>query len=114
MIYEEENYSGSLSVLSEGDYPNLSSMGCPSSFSIRSVKAVAVVRDPHKSITVLLPLGSLNYHLSFTQTFTVPSISLFSLECLEGREITTETEITSMVEEGFNNHILSVRVNSGW
>lgn len=52
--------------------------------------------------------------LSFVQTFTVPSISLFSLECLEGREITTETEITSMVEEGFNNHILSVRVNSGW
>uniref|UniRef100_H3DK44 PR domain containing 1b, with ZNF domain n=1 Tax=Tetraodon nigroviridis TaxID=99883 RepID=H3DK44_TETNG len=88
VIYEEKNYSGSLYVLSEGDYPNLSSMGCPSSFTIHSVKAVAV-------------------------TFTVPSISLFSLECLEGREITTETEITSMVEEGFNNHILSVRVNSG-
>lgn len=115
VIYEEKNYSGSLYVLSEGDYPNLSSMGCPSSFTIGSVKAVAVVRDQtHKEVTVLLPECSLNFHLSSVQTFTVPSISLFSLECLEGREITTQTEITSMVEEGFNNHILSVRVNSGW
>ena len=48
------------------------------------------------------------------QTFTVPSISLFGLECLEGREITTDTEIINMVEEGFNNHILSLRVNRGW
>lgn len=45
VIYEEKNYSGSLYVLSEGDYPNLSSMGCPSSFTVRSVKTVAVVRD---------------------------------------------------------------------
>uniref|UniRef100_A0A674NW84 Beta/gamma crystallin domain-containing protein 1-like n=1 Tax=Takifugu rubripes TaxID=31033 RepID=A0A674NW84_TAKRU len=88
VIYEEKNYSGSLYVLSEGDYPNLSSMGCPSGFTICSVKTVPV-------------------------TFTVPSISLFSLECLEGREITMDSEITSLVEEGFNNHVLSIRVDSG-
>ncbi|XP_074542836.1 uncharacterized protein crybg2 [Halichoeres trimaculatus] len=87
-LYEDQKFSGNLYVLSEGDYPNLTSMGCLSGSSIRSLKVV--------------PL-----------TLSVPSISLFGLECLEGREITTETEVVSMVEEGFNNHILSVRVNSG-
>ncbi|KAI3358749.1 hypothetical protein L3Q82_015158, partial [Scortum barcoo] len=88
VLFENKHYSGSMYVLSEGDYPNLTSMGCPPGFTIRSIKAVPM-------------------------TFSVPSISLFGLECLEGREITTDTEIVSMVEEGFNNHILSVRVNSG-
>ncbi|XP_028255833.1 beta/gamma crystallin domain-containing protein 1 [Parambassis ranga] len=88
VLFEEKQFSGNTYVLSEGDYPNLTSMGCPPSCDLRSVKVV--------------PLS-----------FSVPSISLFSLECLEGREITTDTEILSMVEEGFNNHILSVRVNSG-
>nr|XP_024657459.1 beta/gamma crystallin domain-containing protein 2 [Maylandia zebra] len=88
VVYENEQFSGNLYVLSEGDYPNLTSMGCPPDCSIRSVKIVPLL-------------------------FSVPSISLFGLECLEGREITTDTEILSMVEEGFNNHILSLRVNSG-
>ncbi|XP_036949199.1 uncharacterized protein LOC119016931 isoform X4 [Acanthopagrus latus] len=88
VIYEHKQYTGNLYVLSEGDYPNLTSMGCPPGFAIRSIKAVPM-------------------------TFTVPSISLFGLECLEGREITTDTEIINMVEEGFNNHILSLRVNRG-
>ncbi|XP_076611075.1 uncharacterized protein crybg2 [Chaetodon auriga] len=88
VVYQEKQYSGNLFVLSEGNYPNLTSMGCPPDFTIRSVKAVPV-------------------------TFSVPSISLFGLECLEGREITTEAEILSMSEEGFSDHILSVRVNSG-
>lgn len=63
-------------------------MGCPPVCNIRSVKVVPM-------------------------TLSVPSISLFGLECLEGREITMDTETPSMVEEGFNNHILSIRVNSG-
>ncbi|KAM8883277.1 uncharacterized protein crybg2 [Synchiropus picturatus] len=88
VLYEEKSFSGNMYVLSEGDYPNLNSMGCPPGKPIRSVKVV--------------PL-----------TFSVPSISLFGLECLEGREITTETEIVSMVGEGFSNHVLSLRVNSG-
>ncbi|KAM7384551.1 hypothetical protein PAMA_011758 [Pampus argenteus] len=88
IVYDERKYSGNMYVLPEGDYPNLTSMGCPSGYTVRSVKAVPM-------------------------TFSVPSISLFGLECLEGREITTDTEVYNMLEEGFNNHILSVRVNSG-
>ncbi|XP_078124592.1 uncharacterized protein crybg2 [Sander vitreus] len=88
VLYENEQYSGNLYVLSEGDYPNLTSMGCPPNCVVCSAKIVPM-------------------------TFSVPSISLFGLECLEGREITMDTEIFSMVEEGFNNHILSVRVNRG-
>ncbi|XP_034747985.1 uncharacterized protein crybg2 [Etheostoma cragini] len=88
VLYENKQYSGNLYVLSEGDYPNSTSMGCPPNCTFRSAKVVPM-------------------------TFSIPSISLFGLECLEGREITVDTEIFSMVEEGFNNHILSVRVNSG-
>ncbi|XP_032391462.1 uncharacterized protein crybg2 [Etheostoma spectabile] len=88
VLYENKQYSGNLYVLSEGDYPNSTSMGCPPNCNFRSAKVVPM-------------------------TFSIPSISLFALECLEGREITVDTEIFSMVEEGFNNHILSVRVNSG-
>ncbi|XP_071355714.1 beta/gamma crystallin domain-containing protein 2 [Trachinotus anak] len=88
VLYENQHYSGDMFVLSEGDYPNLISMGCPPSCTIRSVKVVPM-------------------------TFSVASISLFGLECLEGREITTETEILNMAEEGLNNHVLSVKVNSG-
>ncbi|RVE66612.1 hypothetical protein OJAV_G00109170 [Oryzias javanicus] len=88
VLYEEPDFSGDLYVVSEGDYPNLLSMGCPPKFHLRSFKMV--------------PLA-----------FSVPSISLFGLECHEGREITLDSEIFSLVQEGFNNHILSVRVNSG-
>ncbi|XP_041663959.1 uncharacterized protein LOC121523235 [Cheilinus undulatus] len=88
VFYDDKKFSGNLYVLSEGDYPSLASMGCPSDSKLRSVKAVPM-------------------------SFSIPSISLFGLECLEGREITMDTEIISLVEEGFNNHILSVRVNSG-
>lgn len=51
---------------------------------------------------------------SLSQMFSVPSISLFGLECFEGREVTLDQEVASLVDEGFNNHVLSVRVNSGW
>ncbi|XP_029298372.1 beta/gamma crystallin domain-containing protein 1-like [Cottoperca gobio] len=87
VLYEDKQYSGNMYVLSEGDYPNLTSMGCQPGCTFRSAKVVPM-------------------------TFSVPSISLFGLECLEGREITMDTEISNMIEEGFNNHILSVRVNS--
>uniref|UniRef100_A0A3Q1D297 Beta/gamma crystallin 'Greek key' domain-containing protein n=1 Tax=Amphiprion ocellaris TaxID=80972 RepID=A0A3Q1D297_AMPOC len=88
VLYDNKQFSGNMYVLSEGDYPSLSSMGCPMGCTIRSIKVIPMM-------------------------FCLPSISLFGLECLEGREITTETEIVSLVEEGFNNHILSVKVNSG-
>ncbi|XP_061737592.1 uncharacterized protein LOC133539587 [Nerophis ophidion] len=89
VLYENKDFSGVMYVLSEGGYNSLTSMGCTSSTFIRSVKAVPM-------------------------TFSVPSISLFGLEGLEGREISTDSEILSLAGEGFNDHILSVRVNSGW
>ncbi|KAK6327338.1 hypothetical protein J4Q44_G00029830 [Coregonus suidteri] len=88
VVYEGREYSGNMYILSEGDYPNFTSMGCPPNCVIRSLKTI--------------PLG-----------FSVPSISLFGLECLEGREITVDTEVVNMLEEGYNNHLLSVRVNRG-
>ncbi|XP_051991086.1 serine-rich adhesin for platelets-like [Xyrauchen texanus] len=88
VLFEEEQFTGHQYVLSQGDYPNLSSMGCPPDCNIRSVKAVPM-------------------------TFAVPSISLFGLECFEGREVTFDMQVTNMQEEGFNTQYLSVRVNSG-
>ncbi|KAL4629434.1 absent in melanoma 1 protein-like [Arapaima gigas] len=86
--YEDSQFSGNLYVLSEGDYPNFASMGCPPSCSLRSLKIIPLM-------------------------FTMPSISLFGLECFEGREVTLDTEVLSLTVEGFNNDFMSVRVNSG-
>ncbi|XP_029022888.1 uncharacterized protein crybg2 isoform X2 [Betta splendens] len=88
VLYANEDFCGNQFVLSEGDYPSLTSMGCPPGCTIRSVR--------------IIPM-----------TLSVPSISLFGLECLEGREITVDTDVVSMVEEGYNNHVLSVKVSSG-
>ncbi|XP_072550444.1 beta/gamma crystallin domain-containing protein 2 [Salminus brasiliensis] len=88
VLYEDSNYMGNQFVLSEGDYADFTSMGCPANCSLRSIKCVPM-------------------------SFSVPSISLFGLECFEGREVTLETEVSNMMEEGFNPHVLSVRVNSG-
>ncbi|XP_056335184.1 beta/gamma crystallin domain-containing protein 2-like [Danio aesculapii] len=88
VLYGGEKFSGSMYVLSEGDYPNLSSMGLPADSRVRSVRAVPV-------------------------SFCVPSVSLFGLECFEGREVSIDTQISSMQEEGFNTQFLSVRVNTG-
>ncbi len=44
VLYVGENFTGNMCVLSEGDYPNLTSMGIPTDSGIRSVKAVPMVR----------------------------------------------------------------------
>ncbi|XP_015203884.2 uncharacterized protein [Lepisosteus oculatus] len=88
VVYEGREFSGNLYVLPEGEYPDFASMGCPPSTVIRSIKTVPIM-------------------------FTEPSISLFSLECFEGKEISLTSEVLSLLAEGFNNHVLSVRVNSG-
>ncbi|KAG9355580.1 hypothetical protein JZ751_000418 [Albula glossodonta] len=88
VVYEGRDFTGNLFILSEGDYPSLTSMGCPPDSSLRSIKIIPLM-------------------------FAVPSISLFGLECFEGREVTMDTEVLNFVEEGLNNHVLSVRVNSG-
>ncbi|XP_034762219.2 uncharacterized protein LOC117413488 [Acipenser ruthenus] len=88
VVYEGREYSGNLYVLGQGEYPNFATMGCPPKISIRSIKMVPLV-------------------------FTEPSISLYSLECFEGREIRLDSEVQSLLSEGFNNHVLSVRVSGG-
>lgn len=47
------------------------------------------------------------------QHFSEPSLSLFGLECFEGKEIELTREVRSLQAEGFNNHVLSVRVRGG-
>lgn len=47
------------------------------------------------------------------QFFSEPSIFLHGLECFEGKEIELNTEVRSLQAEGFNNHVLSVRVKGG-
>ncbi|XP_053370303.1 beta/gamma crystallin domain-containing protein 1 [Clarias gariepinus] len=88
VLYDGDSFSGNQYVLSEGDYANLTSMGCAINCILRSVKPVPIL-------------------------FTVPAISLFGLECLEGREVSLEEEVLSMTAGGFNPHFLSVRVNRG-
>ncbi|KAJ8273042.1 hypothetical protein GJAV_G00096730, partial [Gymnothorax javanicus] len=88
VLYEGREYSGNLYILPEGDYPNLGSMGCPPKCSLLSLKVVPLM-------------------------FAVPAISLFGLECFEGREVSLDSEIPNLIDEGFNDHVLSVRVNSG-
>ncbi|XP_041089924.1 uncharacterized protein crybg2 [Polyodon spathula] len=88
VIYEGREYSGNQYVLGQGEYPNFASMGCPPKISISSVKMVPLV-------------------------FMEPCISLYSLECFEGREIKLDSEVQSLLSEGFNSHVLSVRVSGG-
>ncbi|NWW81155.1 CRBG2 protein, partial [Climacteris rufus] len=45
--------------------------------------------------------------------FSEPSIFLHGLECFEGKEIELNSEVRSLQAEGFNNHVLSVRVKGG-
>ncbi|TTV09639.1 Beta/gamma crystallin domain-containing protein 2 [Bagarius yarrelli] len=97
VAYSHVDYSGNQYVLEKGfynncadwgDYANLTSMGCSDTCVLKSVKPVPIL-------------------------LTVPAISLFGLECFEGREVSVETEVSSMMEGGFNPHFLSVRVNNG-
>ncbi|XP_071623890.1 beta/gamma crystallin domain-containing protein 2 [Heliangelus exortis] len=88
ILFDGQNFAGEQHVLSEGEYPTLSAMGCLSSTTICSLKKVPVF-------------------------FSEPSIFLHGLECFEGKEIELNTEVRSLQAEGFNNHVLSVRVKGG-
>ncbi|XP_039595272.1 uncharacterized protein crybg2 [Polypterus senegalus] len=88
VVYEGREFSGNLYVLGEGEYPNFTTIGCAPNVIIRSVKMIPIV-------------------------FSEPSISIYSLECFEGKEIVLNSEIQSLLAEGFNNHVLSVRVKGG-
>ncbi|XP_075378595.1 beta/gamma crystallin domain-containing protein 2 [Mycteria americana] len=88
ILFDGQAFAGEQHVLSEGEYPTLSAMGCLSSTTIRSLKKVPVF-------------------------FSEPSIFLHGLECFEGKEIELNNEVRSLQAEGFNNHVLSVRIKGG-
>ncbi|NXG48111.1 CRBG2 protein, partial [Psilopogon haemacephalus] len=88
ILFDGQAFAGEQHVLSEGEYPTLSAMGCLSSTTILSLKKVPVF-------------------------FSEPSIFLHGLECFEGKEIELNAEVRSLQAEGFNNHVLSVRVKGG-
>uniref|UniRef100_A0A8B9TCW2 Crystallin beta-gamma domain containing 2 n=1 Tax=Anas platyrhynchos TaxID=8839 RepID=A0A8B9TCW2_ANAPL len=87
ILFDGREFSGEQHVLSEGEYPTLGAMGCLSSATICSLKKVPF--------------------------FSEPSIFLHGLECFEGKEIELNSEVRSLQAEGFNNHVLSVRVKGG-
>ncbi|XP_053123517.1 beta/gamma crystallin domain-containing protein 2 [Hemicordylus capensis] len=88
ILYDGPRYDGDQHVLSEGEYPTLTSMGCLFTTAIHSLKKVPIF-------------------------FSEPSIFLHGLECFEGKEIELNSEVRSLQAEGFNNHVLSVRVKGG-
>ncbi|XP_021390683.2 beta/gamma crystallin domain-containing protein 2 [Lonchura striata] len=88
ILFDGQDFAGEQHVLSEGEYPTLSAMGCLCSTAIRSLKRVPLF-------------------------FSEPSIFLHGLECFEGKEIELNSEVRSLQAEGFNNHVLSVRVKGG-
>ncbi|XP_009073493.1 PREDICTED: absent in melanoma 1-like protein, partial [Acanthisitta chloris] len=88
ILFDGQDFTGDQHVLSEGEYPTLSAMGCLCSTAICSLKKVPLF-------------------------FSEPSIFLHGLECFEGKEIELNSEVRSLQAEGFNNHVLSVRVKGG-
>ncbi|XP_072606776.1 beta/gamma crystallin domain-containing protein 2 isoform X1 [Vulpes vulpes] len=88
ILFGEKNFEGDQYILSEGEFPTLTAMGCLSS-------------------TVLGSLQKVPLH------FSEPSIFLYGLECFEGKEIELDREVRSLQAEGFNNHVLSLRIKGG-
>ncbi|XP_058533202.1 beta/gamma crystallin domain-containing protein 2 [Ochotona princeps] len=88
ILFDEKDFQGDQHVLSEGEFPTLTAMGCLSS-------------------TVLGSLRKVPLH------FSEPSIFLYGLECFEGKEIELNREVRSLQAEGFNDHVLSVRIRGG-
>uniref|UniRef100_A0ACB8FSG4 Uncharacterized protein n=1 Tax=Sphaerodactylus townsendi TaxID=933632 RepID=A0ACB8FSG4_9SAUR len=88
ILYDSHHFEGEQHVISEGEYPTLTSMGCLTATAICSLKKVPLF-------------------------FSEPSIFLHGLECFEGKEIELNSEVRSLQAEGFNNHVLSVRVKGG-
>ncbi|XP_060235330.1 beta/gamma crystallin domain-containing protein 2 isoform X1 [Meriones unguiculatus] len=88
VLFEGKNFEADQHIVSEGEFPTLTAMGCLASTILGSLRKV--------------PLH-----------FSEPSLSLFGLECFEGKEIELTGEVRSLQAEGFNNHVLSMRVKGG-
>ncbi|XP_059810693.1 beta/gamma crystallin domain-containing protein 2-like [Hypanus sabinus] len=87
-LYEGQDYNGRVFVVSEGEYPDLQSMGCRMTTHIRCVKTI-----PH--------------------IFSEPLITLHGLENFEGKEIELESEVKNLTSDGYNNQVLSLHVHGG-
>lgn len=87
-LYEGQDYDGRVFVVSEGEYPDLPSMGCRMTTHIRCVKAI-----PH--------------------VFSQSLITLHGLENFEGKEIELDSEVKDLVSDGYNNMVLSLHVVGG-
>ncbi|XP_073472247.1 beta/gamma crystallin domain-containing protein 2 isoform X2 [Aquarana catesbeiana] len=87
-LYEGENYRGEQYILSEGDYPTRTAMGFQGFSTISSLKRIPLY-------------------------FSFPSISLHGLERFGGKELNFTGEVRSLQGEGYNNHVLSIKVKSG-
>uniref|UniRef100_A0A8C7BX96 Beta/gamma crystallin 'Greek key' domain-containing protein n=1 Tax=Neovison vison TaxID=452646 RepID=A0A8C7BX96_NEOVI len=88
ILFDEKNFEGDQHILSEGEFPTLTAMGCLASTVLGSLQKVPLY-------------------------FSEPSIFLYGLECFEGKEIELDREVRSLQAEGFNNHVLSVRIRGG-
>ncbi|XP_037683998.1 beta/gamma crystallin domain-containing protein 2 [Choloepus didactylus] len=88
ILFDEKDFKGDQHILSEGEFPTLTAMGCLAS-------------------TVLGSLQKVPLH------FSEPSIFLYGLECFEGKEIELNREVRSLQAEGFSNHVLSVQIKGG-
>eukprot|EP00062_Callorhinchus_milii_P010143 gi/632954680/ref/XP_007893089.1/ PREDICTED: absent in melanoma 1-like protein [Callorhinchus milii] len=87
-LYENQDFTGNMFVVEEGEYPDLPSMGCRMTTHIRSAKTIPYV-------------------------FSEPQILLYSLEAFEGKEIELTSEVKSLAGAGYNNLVLSLRVTGG-
>ncbi|XP_075764650.1 beta/gamma crystallin domain-containing protein 2 isoform X2 [Pelodiscus sinensis] len=88
ILCEEQDFQGEQHVLLDGEYPTLGAMGCAPSAAVRSLRRVPIF-------------------------FSEPSISLHGLECFEGKEVELSGAVRSLAAEGYNTHVLSVRVKGG-
>ncbi|KAM3936085.1 LOW QUALITY PROTEIN: beta/gamma crystallin domain-containing protein 2 [Leptodactylus fuscus] len=88
ILYEGEDCSGEQYILVEGDYPTRTAMGCQAISIIQSLKKIPLY-------------------------FCIPSISLHGLERFEGKELEFTEAVRSLQGEGYNNHVLSVKVAGG-
>nr|XP_004657544.2 LOW QUALITY PROTEIN: beta/gamma crystallin domain-containing protein 2 [Jaculus jaculus] len=88
ILFDEKNFKGDQHILSEGEFPTLTAMGCLASTVLGSLRKVPLY-------------------------FSEPAIFLYGLECFEGKEIELSREVRSLQAEGFNNHVLSVRIKGG-
>ncbi|XP_025053970.1 LOW QUALITY PROTEIN: very large A-kinase anchor protein, partial [Alligator sinensis] len=75
-------------VLEEGLYTDLTSCGCPTAATIKSLRPVEYV-------------------------FAEPSVSLFALECCKGRELHFKDAVSSVLNEDLHFYTRSVWVRSG-